>query len=265
MKTVLRSLALALPLLAAAQTVDVKSLQPQGYVSDFAGVIDASARQDLERYCALVERGTGAQLALVTISSIGDEPIEDFSNALFRQWGIGAKGKDEGLLLLLVIGDKQSRLEVGRGLEPYITDGTSGALLREMRPALGAGRYAEAMGTAAHALGQRIAAVKGVAIEETYRPRRRVRESERTTQIPWPMLLGGVFILFWLLGSLGGGRRGGGGGGGGLLAGMILGSVLNRSSHGGYGGGGFGGYDSGDSFGGFGGGDSGGGGASSDW
>lgn len=259
MKTATRLVALALLCLAAAQGVDVHSLQPQGYVSDFAGVLDPAARQDLERYCALVERKTGVQMALVTVDTLGDEPIEDFANTLFVRWGIGKKGKDEGLLLLLVIGDRHSRLEVGRGLEPYITDGTAGVLLREMRPALRQGRYAEALGTAAHSLAQRLAAVKGVSIEEDSTPRRRVRESPRQAPVPWPMLLGGLFVLFWFLSMMGRGGRGG------FLPGLILGSMLNRSSYGGHGGGGFGGYDSSDSFGGFGGGDSGGGGASSDW
>ena len=83
----------------------------------------------------------------------------------------------------------------------------------------------------------------------------------------FPLIIGGMLLLFWLLGmGGGGGRRGRGGGAGHLLAGMLLGSMMRgRSPYGGFGGGGFGGYDSGDSFGGFGGGDSGGGGASSNW
>ena len=83
--------------------------------------------------------------------------------------------------------------------------------------------------------------------------------------IPWPLIIGGLFLLLMIMGR--GGRRGGGGGGGGFIPGLILGNMLGgRSGYGGrYSGGGFGGYDSGDSFGGFGGGDSGGGGASSNW
>jgi len=260
------SLFFAAVLLAAAQSP--QQLQPQGYVSDFAGVLDAPARADIERYAKAVEQATGAQMALVTIDTLGpEEDLENYANDLFRRWGVGKKGTDEGLLLLLVIKDRHSRLEVGRGLEPIITDGTAGEVLREMRPALRSSDYAAALGTAAHSLGQRIAQAKGVTIDEALRPQRRVREPEG--DFPIPVLL---FIGFLIFALLLGRRRGGGGpwrrggGGGGFLPGLILGSLMNRPSYGGFGGGGFGGYDSGGGgFGGFGGGDSGGGGASSNW
>ncbi|MBC8165464.1 MAG: TPM domain-containing protein [Bryobacteraceae bacterium] len=241
---------------------DSKTLQHQGYVSDFAGVLDAAARQDLERYCKQVETSTGAQMAFVTLKTLDGEPVEYFANDLYRRWGIGKKDTDEGLLLLLVTGDHHSRLEVGRGLEPIITDGTAGELLRSMRPALKAGDFSSALGTAAHSLGQRIATAKGVTIDEGSTPRRRVRE-QPSDGFPSPILLGVIFLAFLFLMSRG--RRGGGGGG--FLTGMILGNMMSRGSSYGQGGGGFGGYDSGGGggFGGFGGGDSGGGGASSDW
>jgi uncharacterized protein len=258
----LRLLALATLLIAAAPAVDIKTLQPQGYVSDFAGVLEAPAREEIARYCARVERATGAQIAIVTVDDIGEAALEDAANDLFRRWGVGAKGKDEGLLLLLVVKERRMRLEVGRGLEPVIPDGMAGMLLDRMRPALRSGRYAEALGSAAHALGQRIAASKGVVIDDTSTPRTRAVEPPAETSIPWPLLLGGVVLLVWMMSRGGRGRRGGGGG---FIPGLILGHMLNRSAYGGYSGGGFGGYDSGDSFGGFGGGDSGGGGASSDW
>src|SRR5579871_1836729 len=86
---------------AAAGAVDWKALRPQGYVSDFSDVIDAGSKARLESYCGMVERSTGAQMALVTIPTLEDEPIEDVANTIFRAWGIGQKGKDEGILLLL--------------------------------------------------------------------------------------------------------------------------------------------------------------------
>lgn len=256
----MRLILIALLVAAAAFGLDPKTLQYQGYINDFADVLDPATEQDLNRYLGAVDRSTSAQIAIVTLNTLEDEPIEDFANNLFRHWGIGRKETDEGLLLLLVVNDRQSRLEVGRGLEPIITDGTSGSLLREMRPALRGNRYAEALGTAAHSLGERIARAKGVAISESLRPQRRVREAPQ--EFPWPVVVGGLLFLLFLGGMGRGGRRGGGGG---FIPGLILGHMLNRSMYGGYGGGGFGGYDSGDSFGGFGGGDSGGGGASSNW
>ena len=130
-----------------------------------------------------------------------------------------------------------------------------------MRPALRQQHYGEAMMAAADTLGQAIATAKNVTLTAPLQRRIRRKSSD---SIPWPMLLGGLFLLLWLIRS--GGPRGySGGGGGGFLPGLILGGLLGRSSWGSRGSGGFGGFDSGDGFGGFGGGDSGGGGASSDW
>lgn len=202
-------------------------------------------------------------MALVTIRTLEREPIEDVANTLYRAWGIGQKGKNEGILLLLVIQDRRSRLEVGYGLEPILPDGLDGSILREMRPALRQGLYGEALMAAAQEIGSTIARAKNVSLSANLPRRVRSRPSD---SIPWPLILGGILALFWLMrvgGRLGGGGRGGGFGG--FLPGMILGNMMSRSSYGGRSSGGFGGFDSGGGFGGFGGGDSGGGGASSSW
>jgi uncharacterized protein len=245
---------LILGIAAGAWAFDWKTLKPQGYVSDFAGVVDPASRQELERYCAAVERQTGAQIALVTLRSLEGEPVEDVANTIFRAWGVGQKGHNNGILLLLSIADRRSRLEVGYELEPSLPDGFSGGILREMRPALRANQYGEAFLAAAHHIGSVIAQAKGVQIDTE--PRRRIQR-DTGGGFPWPILLG-VFILFLLMSQ--------GGSSGGLLSGMLMGQVLGRYPRGYHrGGGGFGGYDSGGGFGGFGGGDSGGGGASSNW
>jgi len=244
---------------AAAGAVDWTALKPQGYVSDFAGAIDAASRQQLENYCSAVERSTGAQMALVTVPTLQDEPIEDVANTIYRAWGVGQKGKNEGILLLLAIQDRRSRLEIGYGLEPILPDGLSGSILREMRPALRQQQYGEAMLAAASTIGSAIAEAKQVTINA---PLQRRIHRTRANDIPWPVVLGGIFLIIWLMRAGGPRGYGGGGGGGGLLTGLLLGSMMGR---GGRGSGGFGGYDSGDGFGGFGGGDSGGGGASSNW
>ena len=261
MNKCLRLSVLAALAAAAAGAVDWQGLKPQGYVSDFAGVIDAGSRQQLETYCGTVERSTGAQIALVTIPTLEGEPIEDVANTIFRAWGVGQKGSNEGILLLLAVQDRRSRLEVGYGLEPILPDGLAGSILREMRPALRQHEYGEAMLAAASTIGNAIASAKHVTLNA---PLHRRIQPTAWDAIPWPVLIGGVFLLIWLL-RAGAPRGFGGGGGGGFLPGLILGSMMGRSTWGSRGSGGFGGYDSGDSFGGFGGGDSGGGGASSDW
>lgn len=245
--------------------VDFAALKPQGYLSDFAGVVDAGSRERLNQYCASLERATGAELAIVTLPDLAGEPVDQVANDLFRRWGIGHKGQSDGLLLLLSIGDRRSRLEVGYGLEPTITDGTAGEVLRSMRPYLRDERYGDALLEAANEIGTRIAQAKNVTLDTPApRPLQR-RAPERG--IPAGVLIGG-FVLFLILSGISRGRGGRSGGGfGGFLTGMLLGNLLGggRGGWGGSSGGGFGGFDSGDGFGGFGGGDSGGGGASSGW
>ncbi len=255
---------LALPALA----VDWKTLKPEGYVSDFARVIDPQSKAELESYAARVQQSTGAQFAFVTLPSLHNEPIEDVTNDIFHAWGVGEKTKDTGLMVLLSVGDRKSRLEVGGGLGGDIPDGMAGLILDDMRPALRQSQYGTAFLAAALRLGSTLAQAKGVEIAPPSVPHR-VR---RTTQdsIPWTWIFIGIFFLLMLLRKGGGGYRGGGGGGGGFWTGLLLGELLNSGGSGGGGrdGGGFGGFDSGGGgggFGGFGGGDSGGGGASSDW
>jgi uncharacterized protein len=246
--------------LAPAFAVDWKALKPQGYVSDFAGVVDAPSKAELENYCTRVEQQTGAQIALVTIQSLNGEPIEDVANIIFRSFGVGKKGKDEGIMLLLSVGDRRDRLEVGYGLEPLLPDGFDGEILRAMRPALRQAQYGEAMRAAAATIGSRIAKAKGVTLDVALA--QRYLPQQRRNSMPWPFIIVGIFLVLFVI------RSGISGGGGGFLTGLILGNMLGGSSRGGWGGGsggGFGGHDSGGGFGGFGGGDSGGGGASSDW
>jgi uncharacterized protein len=259
-------------LLAAAGTacaVDLSSIpKPTGYVSDLANVLDATDKHALESFCTKVDQELGAQFAIVTIDTLGGTPIEDFSLELFRKWGIGPKGKNEGLLLLLVIRDHKQRIEVGRGLEQYITDADAGSTMREMRPLLRQGNYGGALTQGARALAARIASGKNITFSEAPPiPEPQPRNDNSGGGIPVLLIIFGViFFLFLLVSRRGGGGRGGFGGG--FWAGMILNSLLSggRGQGGGWGGGGgFGGGSGGGGFGGFGGGDSGGGGASGSW
>jgi uncharacterized protein len=267
----LRAAALAaaftIPLASTALALDTSKLQPRGYVNDFAGVLDPGSAQALEAYCGRVEQATGAQIAIVLVKSLEDDPIEDVTNRLYRQWGVGKKGKDEGLMLLLAIQDHKQRAEVGYGLEPVITDGYAGDVLRGIRPILRQGNYGGALLAAAQQFGGRIAQSKGVALQPGQLPRGRAESQGRGGSggfLGILVLIAVVFVILRLFFGRGGG--GGGGGGTGFLAGMLLGDLMGGGRGGGWGGGGFGGGDSGGGgFGGFGGGDSGGGGASGSW
>jgi uncharacterized protein len=251
-----RAAAALCALSASLVALDLKSLKPQGYVSDFANVLDPQLREQLEAYCGRVEQLTGAQMALVTIKSLDGEPIEDVTNTLYRQWGVGKKGKDEGIMFLLAIQDHRDRVEVGYGLEPILPDGFDGSIARSIQPLLRSGSYGPALISAAQQIGSQIARAKGVAPQAGARPR--YRETSGRRGIPLPVIIIGIVVLFFLL------RHGGGGGG--FLAGMLLGNLLGGGRGGsGWSGGGFGGGGGGGGFGGFGGGDSGGGGASGSW
>ena len=200
----------------------------------------------------------------MTLRTTEGEPVEDVANLLFRKWGVGQKKTNEGVLVLLVVNDRRSRIEVGYGLEPIITDGYVGSLLRSLRPSLRNGDYAQALADAARQLGEKIAAAKGVAIGAAA-PRGATRPQPEGLPIG-PLVMAGIIFLLFLFARGRGAAAGYGGGPWGFLAGMLIGNLLGGG--GGprmRGGGGFGGFDSGDSFGGFGGGDSGGGGASSSW
>jgi uncharacterized protein len=255
---------------AAFCAVDVNSLpKPTGYVSDLAHVLQPSEKEQLEGFCSKVEQQLGVQFALVTIDTLGDQPIEEFAIQLARKWGVGDRKTNQGVLLLLAIKDRKNDIETGRGIEPYLTDGFSGSILRSIRPQLRANDYGGALLTAARAMAQQIAQGKGIAFSDD------LSEPQEQPQnipvrhrggIPGPLLIIGIFFLFWLLSRAG---RSGRGGGGSFLTGMLLGNLLGggRRSGGGWGsGGGFGGNSGGGGgFGGFGGGDFGGGGANSNW
>ena len=253
--------------------IDVKSLpKPTGYVSDLAHVVNADDKARLEALCTQVELQLGVQFALVTINTIGDQPIRDFALQLSREWGVGDKKSNQGVLLLLAVQDHKNDIETGRGIEPYITDGFSGSTLRAMRPQLQASDYGAGLLTAARSMAGQIAQGKGIPFTDLGQTASETRPRSREVQtrgggIPGPLLLLGVVFVLWLMSRGGRGRRGGGGGG--FIPGMLIGNVLgggNRWGGGGWGSGGFGGGSGGGGgFGGFGGGDFGGGGASSDW
>ena len=258
---------LVILLAPAFAATDWKALKPQGYVSDFAGVIDAQSKAELEDYAARVQQGTGAQLAFVTLKSLEGQPIEDVTIDIFKAFGVGQKVKDNGAMVLLSIGDRKSRLEVAPGLGGAIPDGMAGTLLDDMAPALRQQQYGAALVSAAVLLGNAIAKDQNVQIPppQSYRPAQR----GPTGSLPWPLIIFGIFFILMLI-RRGGGGYGGGGGGGGFLTGILLGQLLGGGGGGrSRDGGGFGGFDGGGGggggFGGFGGGSSGGGGASSGW
>ena len=103
-----------------------------GFVYDFAGVLKETERQQLETKLAAFEKNTGNEIAVVIIPSLSGDTIENFSVELFKEWGIGEKGKDNGILLLMARDDRNVRIEVGYGLEGFLTDAQSSWILKNI-------------------------------------------------------------------------------------------------------------------------------------
>jgi uncharacterized protein len=235
-------------------------------VNDFAHVIDAPSADEMDRMIRALQTTSGDTVIVATVPTI--EPfgsIEEYEVKMFENGGrgIGAKGKDNGVLILLAMKERKVRVEVGYDLEQFVTDGFAGETSRDyMAPQFRQGRYGPGLLAGTERVVGRIAQGRNIAIEGVSVPRTNVHRtsSGRGTPVPfWVILL--AVVAFIIIGRIGGGRRGprfwGGGGWSGWSSGV---GPFGGGFGGGGGGGGFGG-----GFGGFGGGGSGGGGGGSSW
>jgi len=246
----------------------IASLHPSNYVNDFAGVLDSATQARLNDLCFQVEQKAHAQIAVVTVKSLDGQDVVSYAVALYQKWGIGKKGSDRGVLILLATQDRKYWTTAGYGLEPILPDGKVGGFGREAVPLLRKGDYAGAATLMTARVASVIAQDAGVTLENQPSP-------TATRQRPAPGAGVGaaiaVLIFFFIVISILRAifRSGGGGGSGmGFLLGMLLGSGGFGGGRGGYGGGGFGGFGGGGGgggFGGFGGGSTGGGGAGGSW
>lgn len=246
----------------------IPSIHVQGYVTDLAGVVDAETKAGIEELCTEVEQKTGAQIAVVTVQSLDDQPIENYAHDLFKSLGIGDKKDNRGLLILLSPSEHQYRIEVGRGLEPVIVDARAGDIGRGMVPLLRQGNTSGAIAQAVWQSAQIIAADRGVTLTglPKYKPKATPDVGFGLVKLIFILIV--VFFVLVRAARGGGGPRGGGIGGLWWLALLANAASSGGRGRGGFdGGGGFGGSSGGfgGGFGGFGGGDSGGGGASGSW
>ena len=125
--------ALLLPVLAFAYS---NPGTPSGFVNDFANVISSPEQQSLEARLVEFNQATSNEVSVVTVQNLGGDTIENFSEELFKDWGIGKKGKDNGILLIVAVDDHKMRIEVGYGLEGLLTDGEASSIIRNiMTPA----------------------------------------------------------------------------------------------------------------------------------
>lgn len=243
--------------MVAAQTVLPKPNPPR-LVNDAAGVLSSDQVETLERKLVALDDSTSNQIAVVLIKSLGDYAIEDYAVKLFREWGIGNKKTNNGILIIAAIDDRKMWIEIGYGLEGAIPDVTASSIYRnEMVPEFRKQNYYQGIDNAINALTK--AAVGEYKVQ---------KEKKGNNGKGGSSIITFIIILFVIIMILGRSGRGGGGGRGGGLGNIaeavILSSLLNGGR--GSGGGGWGGGDSGGGgFGGFGGGSSGGGGAGGSW
>lgn len=115
------------------------------FVQDYANMIDENSKSQLLKMSEDARSSGTAELAIVTISSLNGYDIKEYSNTLFRTWGIGNKDTNNGLLVLLVNDTKQIRIEVGKGLEGNITDAKAGDVIRTMAPHFKDGKFGEGL------------------------------------------------------------------------------------------------------------------------
>jgi len=259
---------LLLGFLVALITADAQqklpALKPVGYVNDFANVLSQSTKFQLTALCTEVDQKAHAQIAVVTVKSLDGRPIEDFAVELFKQWGIGPKQSERGVMIVLAVEDRRYRFEVGYGLESILPDGKTGAIGREAVPYLREGNYDAAVLLMTQRVADVIAKDRGVVLTVgTSLPQPRKTGSGRESKFasPWQLFFPLAFIAFMIYAAIKrssqpASRRYRGGGG------WWMGPMMGG---GGWGGGGFGGGGGGGGFGGFGGGSSGGGGASGSW
>jgi uncharacterized protein len=113
-----------------------------GRVVDEARVLGTQSRERIEAMLRAHEERTTNQVAVLTVPTLGGETIEAFAEKVFRTWGLGQRGKDNGVLVVIATADRRMRIEVGYGLEGTLTDSMAGSIIRNaMAPRFKAADY----------------------------------------------------------------------------------------------------------------------------
>ena len=183
-----------------------------GRVNDYAGMISAPVKADLQTKLKQFETAESTQIVILTVQSLKGDPIEDFSIKVAEAWKIGQKGKDNGVLLIVSKDDHKVRIEVGYGLEGKLTDLMAGRIVRdEIVPAFKAGRFDEGFTKGVTAI---IAAAHG---EYKANPRTQ-RNGDKPSMTLLLIIFAVIYVVYQIFrrffwGGSGGGFFGGGGGG----------------------------------------------------
>ncbi|MBQ8510280.1 MAG: TPM domain-containing protein [Clostridia bacterium] len=235
--------AVILPLCLPVSAADIPEPESEFYVADWADCLSA----DTETY--IIERNdtlcdaTGAQIVVVTTDFVQNGDLEQYAYNLFNEWGIGSKTANNGILLLLSLGDDDYWCMQGKGLEKTLTSGTIGNLLAEyLEPDFAKQDYDSGVRKVFDALWDQVAAIydyESAAVttsryEETYQAGSHAPSGSRSSSSGFTVLLV-IFLALWLLPKILGRRRsyagdngGENSGCGGFLLGLFLGNQLNN-------------------------------------
>lgn len=236
-----------------------------GRVVDQANLLDPAQEADIIAKSDALEKASGRQFVVATVSSLEGRDIQDYGYRLGRHWGIGTDEKNDGVLLLVAPNERKVRIEVGYGLEPYLTDALSSVIInRAILPKFRDGDMAGGIVAGADAIIQQVS----LPPEEAAKRQQQMLAAEkkdRGGRIPFALIFWIAVALFILVPMFLGGRRGRryrGGHGPVVIWGP--GDWGGGSGGSGWGGGSWGGGDGGGGFSG-GGGSFGGGGAGGSW
>jgi uncharacterized protein len=221
--------------------------KPTGYVNDFAGVMDPGSKAQIEKISTVLKEKTGVEIAVVSVETIAPyASIEEYSIDMATEWGIGKRGEDTGVLLLLAIRERMVRLEIGYGLEGIIPDGLAGEITdKSILPSLRDADYGTGLLKGVQAVTGIIAEEYDVDIDSSS-----ISESRKYTRSVNPalirlilififiLLFGGGRFLIWPLLFMGGASRRGFYGGGFGSSGSSFGGGFSGFGGGGFGGGG---------------------------
>ena len=191
--------------LTPASAADVPVLT--GRFVDTAGIIRPDTRARITAVLKAHEEATTNQIAVLTVPTIQPESIEEYAVKVFASWKLGQKGRDNGVLLVVVPQDRKLRIEVGYGLEPVLTDGQCGQIIRNViTPQFKAGNYDKGIENGVQAIVAQLAgngAIPGAPV--AVRPQFRVRVdpgSLHGPNMPWQVRLLASVGLLVLLGTL---------------------------------------------------------------
>jgi uncharacterized protein len=167
--------------------------RPSGYVNDFAGILDAETRLELESLLRDTEQKTTAEVVVATVASLDGMTVEQYGNELFRAWGIGQREKDNGVLVLVAPNDREMRIEVGYGLEPILPDGLAGEIIRtEFLPRFRDGDFRTGIGSGVRRVVAIVHRNQSLSTEE----RQRLLDRERASDQPPPYMVIPFLSLF---------------------------------------------------------------------